>query len=100
MQIRGVELDFRLYDEDKADVKNRYFEELKKMGESKKKCRPVLRQKKTDISAAGLRVCLTMYSVKVPGKRYVETEMICSCTWMLMGSLSRSRFDKMKFMKE
>lgn len=46
MQIRGVELDFRLYDEDKADVKNRYFEELKKMGEIKKKCRPVLRQKK------------------------------------------------------
>ena len=36
MQIRGVELDFRLYDEDKADVKNRYFEELKKMGEIKK----------------------------------------------------------------
>ena len=31
MQIRGVELDFRLYDEDKADVKNRYFEEMKKM---------------------------------------------------------------------
>ena len=25
MQIRGVELDFRLYDEDKADVKNRYL---------------------------------------------------------------------------
>ena len=27
MQIHGVELDFHLYDEDKADVKNRYFEE-------------------------------------------------------------------------
>lgn len=39
-------------------------------------------------------------SVKVLGNRYVETEMICSCTWMLMGSLLRSRFDKMKFMKE
>lgn len=36
MQIHGVELDFHLYDEDKADVKNRYFEELKKMGEIKK----------------------------------------------------------------
>ena len=36
MQIRGVELDFRLYDEDKADVKNRYFEEMKKMSEIKK----------------------------------------------------------------
>ena len=36
MQIHGVELDFHLYDEDKADVKKRYFEELKKMGEIKK----------------------------------------------------------------
>jgi hypothetical protein len=31
MIINGVELDFRLYDEDKADIKDRYFEELKKM---------------------------------------------------------------------
>ena len=36
MQIHGVELDFHLYDEDKADVKNRYFEELKKMEKIKK----------------------------------------------------------------
>lgn len=32
MIINGVELDFHLYDEDKADIKERYFEELKKMG--------------------------------------------------------------------
>lgn len=31
MIINGVELDFRLYDEDKADIRERYFEELKKM---------------------------------------------------------------------
>lgn len=36
MQIHGVELDFHLYDEDKASVKKRYFEELKKMGAIKK----------------------------------------------------------------
>lgn len=36
MQIHGAELDFHLYDEDKADVKNRYFEELRKMGGIKK----------------------------------------------------------------
>ena len=29
-------MDFHLYDEDKADVKERYFEELRKMGEIKK----------------------------------------------------------------
>lgn len=31
MIIHGIELDFRLYDGDKSDVKERYFEELKKM---------------------------------------------------------------------
>lgn len=31
MQINGVELDFRLYDEDQAERKKRYFEELKRM---------------------------------------------------------------------
>lgn len=31
MIIHGVELDFRLLDEDKADTKKRYFEELEKM---------------------------------------------------------------------
>lgn len=31
MIIHGVKLDFRLLDEDKADTKKRYFEELKKM---------------------------------------------------------------------
>lgn len=31
MQINGVELDFHLYDEDKADIRERYFEELKRM---------------------------------------------------------------------
>lgn len=32
MIINGVDLDFHLYDEDKADTRERYFEELKKMG--------------------------------------------------------------------
>lgn len=36
MQINGVELDFHLYDEDKADVKRKYFEELEKMKGIKK----------------------------------------------------------------
>lgn len=31
MIINGVELEFRLYDEDKADVKKKYFEALDKM---------------------------------------------------------------------
>ncbi len=31
MQINGVELDFHLYDEDKADIRERYFAELKRM---------------------------------------------------------------------
>lgn len=31
MIIHGVELDFHLYDKDKADVKERYFEALEKM---------------------------------------------------------------------
>lgn len=31
MIINGVDLDFSLYDEDKADIRERYFEELKKM---------------------------------------------------------------------
>lgn len=31
MVINGVELDFRLYDEDKGDVKERYFKALSKM---------------------------------------------------------------------
>lgn len=31
MIINGVDLDFRMYDEDKADIRERYFEELKKM---------------------------------------------------------------------
>lgn len=31
MRINGVELDFRLYDEDKADIRERYFDELKRM---------------------------------------------------------------------
>ena len=31
MQINGVELDFRLYDEDQAERKKRYFEELNQM---------------------------------------------------------------------
>lgn len=31
MIINGVGLDFRMYDEDKADIRERYFEELKKM---------------------------------------------------------------------
>lgn len=31
MIIHGAELDFHLYDEDKTDIKKRYFEELKKM---------------------------------------------------------------------
>lgn len=44
------------------------------MGEIKKEMPSGTEAEKTDISAAGLRVCLTMYSVKVPGKRYVETE--------------------------
>lgn len=32
MIINGVDLDFRMYDEDKADIRERYFKELKKMG--------------------------------------------------------------------
>lgn len=32
MIINEVELDFSLYDEDKADIRERYFEALKKMG--------------------------------------------------------------------
>lgn len=35
MIINGVELDFHLYDGDKHDVKERYFEELKKMKDIK-----------------------------------------------------------------
>ena len=31
MQINGIELDFRLYDEDQAERKKRYFDELKQM---------------------------------------------------------------------
>lgn len=31
MIINEVKLDFHLYDEDKADIRERYFEELKKM---------------------------------------------------------------------
>ena len=31
MRINGVELDFRLYDEEQAERKKRYFEELKRM---------------------------------------------------------------------
>lgn len=31
MRINGVELDFRLYDEDQAERKKRYFEEIKQM---------------------------------------------------------------------
>ena len=31
MHINGIELDFHLYDDDKAGIKNRYFEGLDKM---------------------------------------------------------------------
>lgn len=31
MNINGVELDFHLYDADKADIRERYFDELDKM---------------------------------------------------------------------
>ena len=80
MQIHGVELDFHLYDEDKADVKERYFEELRKMGEIKKEMPSGTEAEKNRYPAAGSRGCLTMCSVKVRGSQCVEMETICLCT--------------------
>lgn len=36
MKINGVELDFHLFDEDKSEIRERYFEELNKMKTIKK----------------------------------------------------------------
>lgn len=38
MQINGIELDFRLYDEDQAERKKRYFDELKQMQNIENEC--------------------------------------------------------------